>query len=1161
MSKKNHERIYMKNVKSIAGSFGLAVLLVSIMFSNSFAGVIGYFNFEFKGVTYDYQKNQSTWTYSVTGTGQGKALSHWVLALCDDHKVISSNFSYEVNTDPRLGFYGIKWDIPLENDESKTFTFTLNGIYKADEIKTGYKAGQGLYYGKVTGPSCEPDNRPEVKDLTLNEMCSDDPAVSRRWLITNPNEFEVSVSWSIEGTSQSGTINAASGNNYLVTVTGGNNKITISWKDEAGAVNQINSVSGGEQCEQPNKSKLGDRVWSDLNKNGLQDQDEPGVKDVVVNLYRCSDNSLVSAQNTDSDGDYLFEDLPAGDYKVGFVLPAGYVFSPENQASDDALDSDADLQSGYTVCITLGQNETNLTADAGIYKNTPEEKVDLSLVKTADKQSPSDGDNVTFTLTVSNAGPGKATGVSVSDILPKGLDYSSALVSQGNYSEQTGTWSVGELGGGSSASASIVTKVDLSEINTASISLGAAADYNLFLFGNLKQTSSDTEGKLAAGGDVYLSNYSVGDKLSFSHGQENVLIAGRTLTFTSGTVENGNVVYGKVSNLPVDVVSVTGGTVIHGSVIDFEAAEVMLNNLSVSLNEYKANGTDEIKWSTLMLNGSDPRLNVFSIDGSDLASVTDVQISVPNGAVVLVNISGKDIKWSGGLAVNGTQISNVLYNFFEAEKIRIEGINLTGSVLAPKAAVNFVSGVQNGQMIAKSLEGNGQFNNVRFVGNIPLSASVVNSAEVSACDQQDADSTPGNGIAGEDDYSSVTLSVNAGGTDTEPNPGSDGSSNWQPVATDFAAGQIIWTIAYDKDNNIMAGTWGGKIYRSEDDGQTWSVINSDMTVAYIWSLAKGQGDQLFAGTERGIYRSDDNGKTWASAALDTCDIRSIVYGSDGTLYAGAWGRGVYASNDNGTSWHTVNSGLSCLAIQSLSMNSASELYAATFGGGIYKSADKGQSWQQLNISYPHVWAVNAAPNGKVYAGTYGDGVYVSEDNGMSWNKLSSGLASQYIYNIVTDKSFNVYLNSWEAGIYSLTDGAKLWKLMGMEGSDISAITVDPVSGMVFAAAGNGRLYKAAAVITAVENRTASLTGFAVAQNYPNPFNPSTVIRFSIPAQSRVVMKVYDILGGEVATLLNTDMQAGEHSVMFNAANLSTGVYFYRITAGGMSQTRKMVLVK
>jgi hypothetical protein len=85
--------------------------------------------------------------------------------------------------------------------------------------------------------------------------------------------------------------------------------------------------------------------------------------------------------------------------------------------------------------------------------------------------------------------------------------------------------------------------------------------------------------------------------------------------------------------------------------------------------------------------------------------------------------------------------------------------------------------------------------------------------------------------------------------------------------------------------------------------------------------------------------------------------------------------------------------------------------------------------------------------------------------------------------------------------------------------------------------------------------------FTLSQNYPNPFNPSTQITFSLPKASDVKLVVFDILGREVATLVNGFKQAGTHSIEFNASSLSSGVYFYRLESGTFTDTKKMLLLK
>ena len=85
--------------------------------------------------------------------------------------------------------------------------------------------------------------------------------------------------------------------------------------------------------------------------------------------------------------------------------------------------------------------------------------------------------------------------------------------------------------------------------------------------------------------------------------------------------------------------------------------------------------------------------------------------------------------------------------------------------------------------------------------------------------------------------------------------------------------------------------------------------------------------------------------------------------------------------------------------------------------------------------------------------------------------------------------------------------------------------------------------------------------FALSQNYPNPFNPETIINYQLPTNSKVSLKVYDILGTEVAVLVNEEKPAGKYHVKFKGSNLASGVYFYRLHADNFVQTKKLVLIK
>ena len=108
----------------------------------------------------------------------------------------------------------------------------------------------------------------------------------------------------------------------------------------------------------------------------------------------------------------------------------------------------------------------------------------------------------------------------------------------------------------------------------------------------------------------------------------------------------------------------------------------------------------------------------------------------------------------------------------------------------------------------------------------------------------------------------------------------------------------------------------------------------------------------------------------------------------------------------------------------------------------------------------------------------------------------------------------------------------------------------------------GYVYQAVKVTTSIEHTTDILPeNYHLDQNYPNPFNPSTTIQFALPNQAHVLLTIYDMLGREVTTLVNDQIQAGVHKVQFNADGLPSGVYFYRIQANEYNCIKKTLLLK
>ncbi len=184
-----------------------------------------------------------------------------------------------------------------------------------------------------------------------------------------------------------------------------------------------------------------------------------------------------------------------------------------------------------------------------------------------------------------------------------------------------------------------------------------------------------------------------------------------------------------------------------------------------------------------------------------------------------------------------------------------------------------------------------------------------------------------------------------------------------------------------------------------------------------------------------------------------------------------------------------------------------------------------------------------------------DGV-VSDNNG---KPLAGAIVSAYdqnqqVYSFgITDQNGKYTITGLVPGSYSISSD-----LFGYSSSSTSTTSLDynatPSTTESFTMTPDN--------VTSVEkNNSGVISDFSLEQNYPNPFNPTTIISYSLPFTSKVVLKVYNLLGQEVASLINSQQTAGVHQVVFDGSNLSSGVYFYHIQAGNFSATKKLILMK
>lgn len=255
-----------------------------------------------------------------------------------------------------------------------------------------------------------------------------------------------------------------------------------------------------------------------------------------------------------------------------------------------------------------------------------------------------------------------------------------------------------------------------------SVALGPAANYNVFVLGTHTAQNSDTQGRIAVGGAASYQNYGLASAMPASGVNA---VFGSSINWTNGQL-NGSMVYGTTATF--SGTGIVGGTATQGSLIDFAAAGTQLQSLSQQYAALATNGTTTVQWGAITLAGTNAELNVFTVSAAALGSANGFTINAPAGSAALVNVIGASVTMQNfGFTFNGVMRDGVLFNFADATSLSASGIGIEGSILAPQAAVTFNNGQMNGQMIAASLQGSGEFHNFGFDGQIvmiPLPAAV-----------------------------------------------------------------------------------------------------------------------------------------------------------------------------------------------------------------------------------------------------------------------------------------------------------------------------------------------------------------------------------------------------------------------------------------------------
>jgi ribosomal protein S11 len=389
-------------------------------------------------------------------------------------------------------------------------------------------------------------------------------------------------------------------------------------------------------------------------------------------------------------------------------------------------------------------------------------------------------------------------------------------------------------------------------------------------------------------------------------------------------------------------------------------------------------------------------------------------------------------------------------------------------------------------------------------------------------------------------------------------------------------------LAYS-GNDIFAGsgypTGPNGVYKSTDNGTSW--IQTSLNNREVTSFAVN-GNNIFAGTSgQGVYLSTDNGTTWTQTSFPLIQLGPLATNGN-YIFAGnnqsTNPQGVYLSTNNGTNW--IQTSLNNRCVWSLAVN-GNYVFAGTAypANGVYKSTDNGTTWTQTSLNNRYVWSL-AVNGNNIFAGTNSTGgVYKSTDNGTSW----SPTATFQDANSLVVSGNNVFTGTQSDGVFISTNNGTSWTQRN-EGLPANIImrSLCILNNYIFAGTFNLSVYRRPlGELTGIQPISNEVPNqFSLSQNYPNPFNPKTIIRFAISSNvksqtSNVKLILFDVLGREVATLVNEELKPGTYEVDWDGTNFPSGVYYYKLVVntphpdksghpsqeGIYTETKKMVLLR
>lgn len=375
---------------------------------------------------------------------------------------------------------------------------------------------------------------------------------------------------------------------------------------------------------------------------------------------------------------------------------------------------------------------------------------------------------------------------------------------------------------------------------------------------------------------------------------------------------------------------------------------------------------------------------------------------------------------------------------------------------------------------------------------------------------------------------------------------------------------------YSNNNYFFVGSYDSGLYVTSNNGINWFRTGSPL---YNVTCMHKFKNKFYAGTNAsGLIVSTNDGINWSVVYAGLTNIASLASDSN-ALYMSCSSsdyliKGIYKSTNEGYNWVRIIATSPVGAITSSNNNLIATFLANSpiwpDPNGMYYSTNAGNNWILSNSSAT-AWCYKTK-NSLLYAGIgvghyLSYGIRMSTNFGIHWDILTTFNNKS----VTSIEYYNNYLfaSTSDQGVYLSSDNFYTWIMINQGLSDTATNSMIIKDSIIFLSTRDHGVWKRPIyeVTSIIPNHQKMPNAFSLHQNYPNPFNSKTLIRYSLNKYSDIKMIIFDLLGQEILTIHPGKKYSGTYDVSFDASNLPSGVYFYRLTVDGFSETRKMVLIK